>query len=249
MKKRLLTILIVGVLMASITACGSTKTTEPTEEVISTEEVATEAVEEIETEIETETEIVELETETEEVVEAPAPIQTTMYAQKTVNVRALADANSDKLGTLSTNDPVVVVGDVANGWYTVTYCEKTGYIKAEYLGTGTVEVKATTAEKKTTVTTKSTSTGTSTTTNTNTATNTNTNTTASTPTDTSTPTATPSAEATPTATPAESTPTAPAQTEAGPTPEQLAAIAADAANRCSDTPQVNPDPLNVSQTW
>ena len=117
-------------------------------EAAQTAEISTESVnldtesetEQIQPETEPET-AVEIETETEVEVE-PVVATVTMYAQKKVNVRSLPSTDGEVRGSLSTNDPVIVVGDLTSeGWYQVTYCDQTGYIKGSYLGTGTVEVK------------------------------------------------------------------------------------------------------------
>lgn len=73
-------------------------------------------------------------------------VQTTMFAQKKVNVRQASDTNSSILGTLSVNDPVIVNGELsAEGWYTVTYCDQTAYVKGDLLGAGTVAVSTSTS--------------------------------------------------------------------------------------------------------
>ena len=115
-------------------------------------ELETENVMETEAETEAATEEPETAGMTEAVAEQPAEpetpvvVQTTMFAQKKVNVRQAPDTNSAILGTLSVNDPVIVNGEQsAEGWYTVTYCDQTAYVKGDLLGTGTVAVSTSTS--------------------------------------------------------------------------------------------------------
>lgn len=89
-------------------------------------------------------------------VSAP-PTETTMYAQRKVNVRSKANTSSISLGYLSVNDAVIVIGNVSDdGWYTVTYNNQTGYIKSDYLGAETVVISKITTESEKTTTKSST---------------------------------------------------------------------------------------------
>lgn len=149
MKKRMLAILATTALVATMfTGCGRKETSNEVEDSkANVETTETVELEDTETEeVESETEIVVVEPETE----APAPaVQTTMYAQSAVNVRSLPSTDGDILGKLSVNDPIIVNGDLsADGWYTVTYCDQTAYVKGNWLGMNTVEIKQTTTVKK-----------------------------------------------------------------------------------------------------
>lgn len=73
----------------------------------------------------------------EEVVE----VETTMYAQKTVNVRSLPSTDGEKLGTLSINEEIVALGEAVDGWQKVRYKDQIAYISAEYLGMEKVEIQ------------------------------------------------------------------------------------------------------------
>ena len=76
----------------------------------------------------------------EENTDQPAedtPIQSepdTVYAVDTVNVRAAADTESDKLGTLEKDTALTRTGTDGE-WSVVNYNGQTGYIKTEYLTT------------------------------------------------------------------------------------------------------------------
>lgn len=153
MKKSLVAAMF-AVMMISLVGCG--KASEP--KTIET----TEVVEESET-VEEATEIVEETTETEEVAEEPteAPaaeesvaeepaspysyteLSQTMYAQSTVNVRDLPEQTGAKLGSLSTNQEVTVIGQCnETGWYRISYNGGEGFVSNSYLGTEKVAVKS-----------------------------------------------------------------------------------------------------------
>lgn len=151
MKKRLVAAMF-AVMMISLVGCGKASEPMPIE--------ATEAVEEV-TETETEA-IVEETTETEEVAdeptEAPAEesvaeepaspysyteLSQTMYAQSTVNVRDLPEQSGAKLGSLSTNQEVTVLGQCNETvWYKISYNGGEGFVSDSYLGTEQVAVKS-----------------------------------------------------------------------------------------------------------
>lgn len=62
-------------------------------------------------------------------------IDKTMYAQSTVNVRSGCSTENEKLGSLSTNETVHVIGqDKASGWYQIEYNGSVGYVSNSYLG-------------------------------------------------------------------------------------------------------------------
>ena len=151
MKKRLVAAMF-AVMMISLVGCGKASEPMPIE--------ATEVVEESETvEETTETEaVVEEATETEApaeepVTEAPAEepsspysyteLSQTMYAQSTVNVRDLPEQSGAKLGSLSTNQEVTVLGQCnETGWYKISYNGGEAYVSDSYLGTEKVAVKS-----------------------------------------------------------------------------------------------------------
>lgn len=141
-----------AVMMISLVGCG--KASEP--KTIETPEVVEEVTEEA-------TETVEETTETEEVAEEPteAPaaeepvaeepaspysyteLSQTMYAQSTVNVRDLPEQTGAKLGSLSTNQEVTVIGQCnETGWYKISYNGGEGFVSNSYLGSEKVAVKS-----------------------------------------------------------------------------------------------------------
>lgn len=66
----------------------------------------------------------------------------TMYASSSVNVRAGASADTEKLGSLSLNESVHVIGkDKASGWYQIEYNGSVGYVSNSYLSDSKTEVK------------------------------------------------------------------------------------------------------------
>lgn len=154
-KTRYILVTFVMALMcaACITACGA-KTADidnSTEWVMlnNTEfdevEVETESVE-ISTEAVTETTEVkeeETETETADVKEMNA----VKYASSNVNVRKGPSPETDRLGSLNTNDKVTVTGETNDGWYRIDYNGKVGYVSSKYLSDNmTAASKAKTAD-------------------------------------------------------------------------------------------------------
>lgn len=73
------------------------------------------------------------ESEEETESELGAEVETKLYAKTNVNVRRQPSASSDKLGTLSTNDEVIALGDAVDGWQKIEYKESIGYVSAQYL--------------------------------------------------------------------------------------------------------------------
>lgn len=72
----------------------------------------------------------------------------TMFATTTVNVRALPDKASDKVGSLSENQEIEITGLVDNGWYRVNYNGTEAYVHGNYLNSEQQEmVAAVSAEK------------------------------------------------------------------------------------------------------
>ncbi len=80
---------------------------------------------------------VEQQEDIEEVVE----VETTLYAQKSVNVRSIPSTDGEKLGTLGINEEITALGEVVDGWQKVRYKDVVAYISAEYLGTKKVEIQ------------------------------------------------------------------------------------------------------------
>ena len=117
---------------------------EVTEEVTEeTDEVATEekpAVEEV-----TEEEV----TETVPTEYTYADMDSTMYVQKTVNVRDLPSTNGAKLGSLSINDEIHVTGQCnETSWYRFDFNGKVAYVSNSYVSTEKVAVAETPAKEE-----------------------------------------------------------------------------------------------------
>lgn len=72
-------------------------------------------------------------TEMESESEMEAEVETTLYAKTNVNVRSLPSASSEKLGTLSTNEEVIALGEAVDGWQKVRYKNSIAYVSAQYL--------------------------------------------------------------------------------------------------------------------
>lgn len=64
-----------------------------------------------------------------------------LYAQTNVNVRSLPSTDGEKLGTLSTNQEVIALGDAVDGWQKIRYNDEIAYVSAKYLGKLKVEVQ------------------------------------------------------------------------------------------------------------
>ena len=63
------------------------------------------------------------------------PMDSVMYAQNDVNVRMGPGTEFEKIGRLSRNDEVVVLGrHEESGWYYIEYDEERGYVSDNYLG-------------------------------------------------------------------------------------------------------------------
>jgi len=121
--------------------------TVPEEAEVPTPEATAEQIEELERETETtlmsETEI----TSTEEPIPEPQVVYTytdmtaTMYATQTVNVRSLPSTDGEKVGSLSTNQEVLVIGQCnETSWYMFDYNGQTAFVSNKYLTTEKVEV-------------------------------------------------------------------------------------------------------------
>lgn len=79
--------------------------------------------------------------ETDLSAEVLIEVETTMYAQKSVNIRSMPSTDSEKLATLSINDEVLAVGEVIDGWQKIRYAETDAYVSAEYLGIEKIEIQ------------------------------------------------------------------------------------------------------------
>ena len=149
MKKKLVAVMLATVL--TMCACASTPSNvaENTETPISTEamvqvetEISTEKVAEsteeavFKTEVATETvettEIAE-ETETAEPEFAVVAMEATKYAKSSVNVRKGPSSDYEKIGSLSTNQKVKVIGQADTGWYQIELDGEVAYVSNNYL--------------------------------------------------------------------------------------------------------------------
>lgn len=130
---------------------GSQLDSEQSEEIDSSTEIETET--EIQTEVETGTENSEIDStvDTEETIEnnnKPAytfeeyETPKTMYAKASVNVRDIPEKTGNKLGGLSTNQEVIVLGKCnETGWYKIEYKNSIGYVSNNYLVNEKVKVE------------------------------------------------------------------------------------------------------------
>lgn len=158
MKKRLVAAMF-AVMMISLVGCGKASEPMPIEATEVVEEVTetgtTETVEETTETTETVEEATETEAPAEEpVAEEPASsysytdLSQTMYAQSTVNVRDLPEQSGAKLGSLSTNQEVTVLGQCnETGWYKISYNGGEGFVSDSYLGSEKVAVKSQSTSK------------------------------------------------------------------------------------------------------
>ena len=117
-------------------------------EEVPTNEYTEETIEEIvvETEVTLETET-EPETTEELTTEMQAEytytdMSATMYATQTVNVRNLPSTDGEKIGSLSTNQEITVIGQCnETGWYKFELDGQTAFVSNSYLSTEKVEVQ------------------------------------------------------------------------------------------------------------
>lgn len=65
-----------------------------------------------------------------------------LYAKTNVNVRSLPSTNGEKLGTLSTNQEVIALGEAVDGWQKIRYDDGVAYVSANYLSRTKVEVQS-----------------------------------------------------------------------------------------------------------
>lgn len=73
------------------------------------------------------------------------PMEATMYAQRSVNVRIGPGTDYEKIGGLTTNQEVMVTGKASTGWYEISYNDGIGYVSNNYLGNDMVVVEQTPA--------------------------------------------------------------------------------------------------------
>ena len=124
---------------SELTSEDASESMEETEALEGTED--TEVAEETEKTEETER-AEETEQESEEVTEIEIPEEeTTMYAQKAVNVRSLPSTDGEKLGTLRVNEEITALGKATDGWQMVRYKDRIAYVSAQYLGVEKVVIQ------------------------------------------------------------------------------------------------------------
>lgn len=160
---RLIALMLTVSMMSGIVACGKaenavalgTEMVENTESVeMETEEVSTtETAPQTEITESTESSSVSTEmigeepTPETEVVEAPAYTITamdakTMYAKQSVNVRKGPSADYEKVGSLNTNDEVIVIGQAnETSWYQIQYNGSEAFVSNNYLSDSKVEIQ------------------------------------------------------------------------------------------------------------
>lgn len=159
MKKSLVAAMF-AVMMISLVGCGKAsepKTIETTEVVEESETVeATETATEVEAQdavadddVAEKPVVDEAPAAEEPVAEEPASpysytdLSQTLYAQSTVNVRDLPEQTGAKLGSLTTNQEVAVIGQCnETGWYRISYNGGEGFVSNSYLGSEKVAVKS-----------------------------------------------------------------------------------------------------------
>lgn len=76
----------------------------------------------------------EVETAPYSITDYETPV--TMYASDTVNVRAGAGTDYDKIGKLSWGSAVQVIGATDNGWYEISYNENLGFVMGDFFTEG-----------------------------------------------------------------------------------------------------------------
>ena len=89
----------------------------------------------------------ELQINWEDVKALETPIA--MYAQQQVNIRKGPDTKYDKLGTLSLNDEVSVIGECKSApWKEIKYKDDVAFVHADFLGTEKIDLEALKAEQE-----------------------------------------------------------------------------------------------------
>ena len=133
----------------------SEETVEPTPEV--KEEPSEETTAETEPETAETTKTAEPEP-TEEPTPEPEPqaiytytdMSATMYAQQTVNVRDLPDTSGNKIGSLSTNDEIIISGQCnETSWYRFEYNDSVAFVSNKYVSENKVEIQQAPADNST----------------------------------------------------------------------------------------------------
>ena len=137
----------------------ATATTEET--TAPTPEATEEPSEETTTETEPETTEATPETTAEpEPTEEPTPepqaiytytdMSATMYAQQTVNVRDLPDTSGNKIGSLSTNNEIIISGQCnETSWYRFEYNDSVAFVSNKYVSENKVEIQQAPADNST----------------------------------------------------------------------------------------------------
>lgn len=132
MKKSMCLIVLALIFLMMFSACGSSDTNNDLKDNLvqsgsqSDQSVEQDSSNDDELQPETEVELIETEI--------------TMYAQTSVNIRSLPSTDGEKLGTLSTNQEVTVLGEAKDGWHKIRHDGEIAYVSAQYLGTEKVEV-------------------------------------------------------------------------------------------------------------
>lgn len=137
MNKKFKLLTLIFVFMMLISGCGATDADKNTEDKNSQSELQSDN--ENEKDSEGLNQDLEDESKKEDESEVIDETETTMYAQTNVNVRSLPSTGGEKLGTLSTNQEVIALGDAIDGWQKIRYKEGTAYVSAQYLGKEKVE--------------------------------------------------------------------------------------------------------------
>jgi len=178
MKKKLLIFLLGAVLTSVCVGCGAenatNEQTKSASEAVIEESTPEQTIEQAETPKETVEQALETMQEPEPTVEpkpteeptpepttepVPEPqviytytdITATMYAAQTVNVRNLPSTDGEKIGSLSTNQEITVLGQCnETNWYMFDYEGQTAFVSNDYLSIEKVEVAPQTNETSTT---------------------------------------------------------------------------------------------------
>jgi len=76
-------------------------------------------------------------------------VPVTMYAQQTVNIRKGPDTKYDKLGSLSMNDEVSVIGESkSKPWKEIQYKDGIAFVHADFLSTEKIDIEALKAQQE-----------------------------------------------------------------------------------------------------
>ena len=149
MKRKIVMTVLGLVMIASICACGKNESADvnvvDTEVVAKVEVINTEAntelevvdTEVVETEVTTEstesTESSEVAVEEEKEEFIVIAMEAVKYAKSYVNVRKGPSADYEKVGALSTNQEVEVIGQAETGWYKIRMGDEVAYVSNNYL--------------------------------------------------------------------------------------------------------------------